>query len=105
LKTAESKKKGENLMNAVINRNSESLLVHAERIREGLQRLGKDCSVWSRKREEKARLQLGETYIHNAVLDHLEIDCSRFSKLIGKVQGNLRVQQRPSVPPPQGALL
>jgi hypothetical protein len=150
-------------MNTAIHRDSDRLLAHAERIKEGLQRLGQDCSVWARKREEKdlvdlmenlkgaetdvcflltdcaspgrrcgeetpktvfhdlreifscldtlfdglkkARLQLGEAYIHNAVLDDLEIDYSRFSKLLGKVQGNLRTQQRPSVAPPEGALL
>jgi hypothetical protein len=150
-------------MNTAIHRDSDRLLAHAERIKEGLQRLGQDCSVWARKREEKdladlmenlkgaetdvcflltdcaspgrrrgeetpktvfhdlreifscldtlfdglkkARLQLGEAYIHNAVLDDLEIDYSRFNKLLGKVQGNLSTQPRPSVAPPEGALL
>jgi hypothetical protein len=142
--------KGGNLMNAFIHRDSDRLLAHAERIREGLQRLEKDCSVWARKREEKdlvelmedlkgvetdvcllltdctsacrpcreeapkavfhdlheifacldtlfdglkqARLQLGSAYIHDAVLDDLEIDYGRFSKLIGKLQRDLDEQ-------------
>jgi hypothetical protein len=161
-KTAELKK-GENLMNAVIHRDSDRLLAHAERIKESLQRLGQDCSVWARRREEKdlldlmenlkgvetdvcllltdcaslgrpceeetpkavfhdlreifacldtlfdglkkARLQLGKAYIHNAVLDDLEIDYNRFSKLIGKVQRDLKVQPSQSAAPLEGALL
>jgi hypothetical protein len=147
--------KGENLMNAVIHRDSDRLLAHAERIKEGLQRLEQDCSAWARKREEKdlveimedlkgvetdvcllltdctsagrpcpeeapkavfhdlheifacldtlfdglkkARLQLGSAYIHDALLDHLEIDYGRFSKLIGKLQRDLDAQQGQAV--------
>jgi hypothetical protein len=35
---------------------------------------------------KEARLQLGEAYIHPSTLNHLEVDCRRFEKLIGKVQ-------------------
>jgi hypothetical protein len=138
-------------MNAVIHRDSESLMAHAERIKKDLQRLEQDCSMWARNREEKdlvdlmedlkgvemdvcllltdctsagrpcreeapkavfhdlheifacldtlfdnlkkARLQLGKAYIHDAVLDHLEIDYGRFSKLTGKLQRHLNAQQ------------
>jgi hypothetical protein len=144
-------------MNAATHRDSDRLVAHAERIKEGLQRLEQDCSVWAIKREEKdlldlmenlkgvemdvclllmdcasagrpcgeeapkaifhdlheifaclaalfdglkqARLQLGNAYIHDAILDHLEIDYGRFSKLIGKVQRHLNAQQsQPAVP-------
>jgi len=38
---------------------------------------------------KEARLQLGEAYIHPNTLNHLEVDCRRFEKLIGKVQGHV----------------
>ena len=43
---------------------------------------------------KKARLQLDKTYIPCAILDHLEIDYSRFAKRIVKVQRHLNTQQR-----------
>jgi hypothetical protein len=52
--------KGENLMNAVIHRDSDRLLAHAERIKEGLQRLEQDCSAWARQREEEDLMELME---------------------------------------------
>jgi hypothetical protein len=47
-------------MNAVISRDSDRLLAHTERIKEGLQRLEQDCSAWARKREEKDLVELIE---------------------------------------------
>jgi hypothetical protein len=144
-------------MNAIINRDSDRLTAHAERIKQGLERLEQDCSAWARKREEKdlvdlmedlkgvemdvslmltdcisagcqcgeeapkvvfhdlreifgcldtlfnglkkARLQLDNAYIHSAILDHLEIDYGRFTKIIGKVQRHLNAEQtQPGVP-------
>lgn len=43
---------------------------------------------------KKARLRLDKTYIHCAILDHLEIDYGRFAKLIVKVRRHLNAQQR-----------
>jgi hypothetical protein len=45
-------------MNAIIHRDSYRLIAHAERIKQGLQRLEQDCSVWARKREEKDLVDL-----------------------------------------------
>ena len=44
-------------------------------------------------RLKKARMQSRQTYIHHAILDHLEIDYGRFSKLIANVQRHLNAQQ------------
>jgi len=144
-------------MNAITHGDSDRLTAHAERIKQGLQRLEQDCLVWARKREEndlvdlmedlkgvemdvslmltdcisagcrsgeeapkvvfhdlheifacldtlfnglkKARLQLDKAYIHYAILDHLKIDYGRFSKLMGKVQRHLNVQQSQTAVP------
>ena len=49
---------------------------------------------------KRARLQLGKTYIPHAILNHLEIDYGRFSKLIARVQRDLNGQGRqPAVLP------
>jgi hypothetical protein len=148
-------------MNAIIHRDSDRLTAHAERIKQGLEKLELDCTLWARKREEKdlvdlmedlkgvemdvslmltdcisagcqcgeeapkvvfhdlreifacldtlfsglkkARLQLDKAYIHSGILDHLEIDYGRFSKLIGKVQRHLTAQQRQTTVPLKGA--
>ena len=45
--------KAGNLMNALIHRDSDGLTAPAERIKQGLQRLEQDCSVWAGKRQEK----------------------------------------------------
>ena len=45
-------------MNGIIHRDSDRLTAHAERIKQGLQRLEQDCSVWARKREEKGLVDL-----------------------------------------------
>jgi hypothetical protein len=45
-------------MNAIIHRDSDRLIAHAERIKQGLQTLEQDCSVWARMREEKDLLDL-----------------------------------------------
>jgi hypothetical protein len=150
-------------MNAIIHRDSDRLTAHAERIKQGVQRLERDCSVWARKREEKdlvdlmedlkgverdmsliltdcicagcdggeeapkmvfhdlhetfacldtlfnrlkeARLQLDKAYIHYAILDHLEIDYGRFSKLIAKVKTHLNARQSRTYVPLEEALL
>lgn len=42
---------------------------------------------------KKARMQLDMAYIHSELLDHLEIDYGRFSKLIATVQRHLDAQQ------------
>jgi hypothetical protein len=34
-------------MNGIIHRDSDTLTAHAERIKQGLQRLEQDCSVWA----------------------------------------------------------
>jgi hypothetical protein len=68
-KTANSKKGG-NLMNGVIHRDSDRLTVHAERIKQGLERLEQDCSAWARKREEKDLGDLMED------LQRIEMDVS-----------------------------
>ena len=47
-------------MNAVINRDSDRLTAHAERMKQGLERLEQDCSAWARKREEKDLVDLME---------------------------------------------
>jgi hypothetical protein len=47
-------------MNAIIRRDSDRLTSHAERIKQGLQRLEQDCSAWARKREEKDLVDLME---------------------------------------------
>jgi hypothetical protein len=39
---------------------------------------------------KEARLQLGQAYIRPTMLDHLEVDCRRFRKLLGQVQGHLK---------------
>jgi hypothetical protein len=54
--------KGGNLMNALIHRDSDGLTAHAERIKQGLQRLEQDCSVWARKRQEKDLVDLMEDF-------------------------------------------
>jgi hypothetical protein len=47
-------------MNAIIHKDSDRLTAHAERIRQGLETLEQDCSVWARMREEKDLLDLME---------------------------------------------
>jgi hypothetical protein len=47
-------------MNGVILRDSDRLTAHAERIKQGLDRLEQDCSTWARKREEKDLVDLME---------------------------------------------
>ena len=51
---------------------------------------------------KKARLQLNKAYIHPAILDHLEVDCGRFRKLIGQVQRHLNDQQDQTAIPLEG---
>lgn len=52
---------------------------------------------------KRARLQLGKTYIPHAILNHLEIDYRRFSKLIVKVQRHLNAQERQPAALPEEA--
>jgi hypothetical protein len=47
-------------MNTLIQRDSDRLTAHAERVKQDLQNLGQDCAVWARKREEKDLLDLME---------------------------------------------
>jgi hypothetical protein len=47
-------------MNGVIQRDSDRLTGHAERIKQGLERLERDCSAWARKREESDLVDLLE---------------------------------------------
>lgn len=47
-------------MNAIIRTDSDRLTARAERIKQDLQRLEKDCSEWARKREEKDLVNLME---------------------------------------------
>ena len=54
---------------------------------------------------KKARLQLDRAYIRDALLDHIEINYSRFAKLIVKVQRHLDApQSHTDVPPEEGGV-
>ena len=57
-------------MNTIIKRDSDRLAAHAERVKQGLERLEQDCSAWARKREQEDLVDLMED------LKGVEVDVS-----------------------------